>query len=93
MSYMLAGVLIYRDADIRDDYPIRPITRQQLKKGDLLFFPGHVAIYLGNGKYIHSTAHSKSFGVTVNSLNPHDEDYRQDLDELLTECGSIFPAE
>lgn len=90
MAYMLAGVLIWRDADIMPGYPIKKIPVSSLKKGDLIFFPGHVAVYLGEGKYIHSTAAWKAFGVTFNSLNPDDPDYRRDLAEDITECGSLF---
>jgi hypothetical protein len=90
-SYMENGVLIYRDARLVEDYPIRKIKREQLKKGDLLYFPGHVAIYLGHGKYIHSTAYVHTPYVTVNSLCPEDDDYREDLDRSLKACGSLFP--
>ena len=90
MSYMENGVLIYRDAEIVPGYPIHPISREELKKGDLIFFPGHVAMYLGNDRYIHSTAFAKTPYVTINSLNPKDEDYREDLDKKVTACGSVF---
>lgn len=90
MSYMENGVLIYRDAGIMSGYPVRQISREELKKGDLLFFPGHVAMYLGNNRYIHSTAYAQTPCVTINSLNPEDEDYREDLDQKLNACGSLF---
>ena len=90
MSYMENGVLIYRDAEIVPGYPIHPVSREELKKGDLIFFPGHVAMYLGNDRYIHSTAYAKTPYVTINSLNPGDEDYREDLDKKVTACGSLF---
>ncbi len=90
MGYMLAGVLIYRDADIKPDYPLKQIPASALKKGDLIFFPGHVAIYMGEGKYIHSTAHRDAFSLTVNSLDPQDDDYREDLAKGITACGSLF---
>ena len=90
MSYLDNGLLIYRDAQIKEDYPVRPIAREQLKKGDLLFFPGHVAMYLGEGKYIHSTGYEKTPFVTVNSLRAEDPDYRPDLVEKIKECGSVF---
>ena len=91
MSYMENGVLIYRDADMVEGYPIRPISRAELKKGDLIFFPGHVAMYLENNRFIHSTGFAKTPCVTINSLNPEDEDYREDLDKKVIACGSVFP--
>ena len=90
MGYMLSGILIYRDADIKYNYPLRELPVSYIEKGDLIFFPGHVAIYLGDGRYIHSTANEKAFGITVNSLNREDEDYRDDLAKSITRCGTLF---
>ena len=90
MSYLDQGILIYRDADIKEAYPVKRILVEQLKKGDLLFFPGHVAMYLGEGKYIHATGYYQTPYVTINSLKKSDTDYRPDLAENITECGSIF---
>lgn len=90
MSYMENGVLIYRDAHLMEGYPMHPVSRSELKMGDLIFFPGHVAVYLGNGKYIHATAYAETPCVTVNSLNPEDEDYREDLDSKISGYGSLF---
>ncbi|MCD7716834.1 MAG: serine hydrolase [Lachnospiraceae bacterium] len=92
MSYLENGVLIYRDAKIKHGYPIFEIPREKLKPGDLIFFPGHVAIYLGEGRYIHSTGYKKTPYVTINSLNPADEEYRADLAASITACGSVFSA-
>jgi cell wall-associated NlpC family hydrolase len=51
------------------------LTRNELKKGDILFFDtharGHVnhsGIYLGDGKFIHSSS-GKAYGVTISSLD------------------------
>lgn len=90
MAYLLNGVTIYRDAHIRAGFPLREIPRAQMKKGDLLFFPGHVAMYMGTGQYIHSTARNGSDGVVINSLNPKAPDYREDLDKSMNAVGSLF---
>lgn len=94
-AYMKSGVLIYRDASIADGFPVRRISREdalaeRLRKGDLLYFPGHIAMYLGGGKYIHSTAHVGSGGVVINSLREGDADYRADLRESLYAAGGVF---
>lgn len=89
-SYMENGVLIYRDVNILEEYAVREISKEELKPADLIFFPGHVAIYLGEGKFIHSTAYAKTPCVTINSLRPEDEDYREDLANQITACGTIF---
>lgn len=91
MSYLENGVLICRDARVLPDYPVRLIDRSAIQPGDLLFFPGHAAMYLGDGKYIHATARASAACVTVNSLKPQEEDYREDLDQNMTGCGSVFP--
>lgn len=90
MSYYLCGILIYRDAAIVEGYPVREIPISQIKPADLLYFPGHIALYLGDEKYIHSTGNPGSFGCVINSLNPQDCDYRADLAESLTAVGSVF---
>ena len=90
MSYLLNGIVIYRDAKIVEGFPIHEIDRKDMKPGDLMYFPGHVAMYLGESKYIHSTGKAGSDGVAINSLDPKDPDYRPDLPEKLTAVGSYF---
>lgn len=90
MAYMLCGILIYRDANIVEGFPIHEIAREELKKGDLLFFPGHVAMYMGDGLYCHSTAHAGDDGFTLNSLDPASPIYREDLANGITQIGSYF---
>lgn len=90
MAYMLCGILIYRDADIREGFPIHAIDIRDISKGDLLFFPGHVAMYIGGGRYCHSTGRNGDNGFTINSLIPSHPDYREDLKNRITQVGSYF---
>lgn len=90
MAYLLSGICIYRDARLEEGFPIHEIPLDQAKPGDLLYFPGHMAVYLGEGRYIHSTGKAGSDGVCINSLDPDDPDFRPDLREQLEKAGSLF---
>lgn len=87
MVYMENGFIIYRDAELKEEY-MKSIAFKDIKNGDLIFFPGHVAMYIGKGKYIHSNG--KYGGVSINSFNEKDEDYRDDLANSILGIGSIF---
>ncbi len=92
MAYLLCGIKIYRDAAIKPGFPMKAIPVDKMKRGDLVMFKGHVAMYLGGERklYLHSTAKSGSDGVTINSFVPGDELYRQDLHEGILEVASLF---
>ena len=89
-TYMQCGVLIYRDAKLVEGWPMHEIPFEKKQRGDALYFPGHIAMYLGEGRYIHSTGASASGGVVLNSLDPNDPLYREDLVKCLYAVGSIF---
>ena len=90
MSYLLWGIVIFRDARMEPGYPIRPIPLEAIAPADLLYFKGHVAMYLGEGRYIHSTGKAGSDGVVINSLDPAAPDYRPDLAQGILQVGSYF---
>lgn len=89
MAYLINGVVIYRDAKIVEDFPIKQIEMKQIKKGDLLYFPGHIAMYIGDDLYVHSSLGGNE--VSINSLNKIHPQYRQDLATTITAVGSLFP--
>jgi hypothetical protein len=89
-SYLLNGILIYRDAKIVADFPVHEIPKDSMLPGDLMYFPGHIAMYLGDGAYIQSTAKIGNSGVVINSLDPASPYYRADLAESWYASGSIF---
>ncbi len=90
VAYMLNGLIIYRDASIKEGFPVHEIAFEDKKPGDLIFFPGHIAMYLGEDCYVHSTNKKGSDGVVINSLNPAHENYREDLLKSITAVGSVF---
>lgn len=89
MAWMFGGVTLYRDARLVEGYPARPIPPEDCKPADLLYFPGHIALCLGGGAYLHATA--REGRVMVNSLNPEDPRYRADLAGQLLTGGTVFP--
>ncbi|MFT9816052.1 C40 family peptidase [Lysinibacillus sp. NPDC056185] len=91
MAYMLNGVNIYRDAKIVEGFPIKEISLEHIKKGDLLYFPGHMALYIGDNLYVHSSLGGNE--VNINSLDEQHQQYRQDLATSITAVGSLFYGE
>jgi len=89
-SYLLGGIIIFRDAKIQAGFPVREIPKEEMLPGDLMYFPGHIAMYMGNGRYIHSTGKIGNSGVVINSLNTEAADYREDLARSWYASGSIF---
>lgn len=89
MVYALNGIYIHRDSAWLPQSPVRKIADCEKKPGDLLYFPGHIALYLGNGEYIHSTAKDGA-GVTINSMKRGCAGYRADLDRSYLYAGTVF---
>lgn len=89
-AYMQCGVLIYRDAKLVEGWPMHAVPFEAKQPGDALYFPGHIALYLGEGLYLHSTGAAASGGVVYNSLDPQSPLYREDLVKNLYAVGSIF---
>lgn len=102
-AYRKAGISIYRDAELAEGYPVKRISSRlysgeqcaedcrkgRMLPGDLLYFPGHVAMYVGNGEYIHSTVGNECSGVVINSLFEESRYYRRDLYEKLYAVGRV----
>ena len=64
LVYRVHGVQLRRDA--REQFPdpkMKQVERGDLQPGDLLYFGGqrisHVGMYIGDGRFIHSTTHMK----------------------------------
>lgn len=87
-AYLLNGIAIYRNASIQPGYPVHSISFACAMEGDLLYFPGHMALYLGDGNYIHATAREGK--VCINSLEQNSPLYREDLADSFICAGSVF---
>ncbi len=90
MAYMLSGYIIPRDADKQQEY-LKPVDRKDTKAGDLVFFPGHVALCIGDDRYVHATG--REGYVLINSFNPEHLDYREDLDKSCIGAGTLLGME
>jgi len=88
MAYLLNGIIIFRDARIHPDYPVREIPLRRVKPGDLLYFPGHMAMALGEGRFVHASMGQEV--VATASLREGDQNYRGDLAGQLLAAGSVF---
>ena len=84
--YWMSGIIIYRDAEMKAGFLVHPIEKERLLPGDLFYYPGHIALYLGDNCYIHASGTAGK--VVVNSLDPLKENYREDL--ICPQIGSIF---
>lgn len=89
-AYLMNGILIHRDAHMEPAFCMREIPRERLGRGDLIFFKGHVAMYLGEERFVHSTGKDGSDGVVINSFDPAAPDYREDLAKGILQMGSVF---
>jgi len=69
---------------------MKEIPFEDKQPGDLIFFKGHVAMYLGDNEFIHATAHPAAAGVVINSFDPASPAYRGDLLNKIIKTGSIF---
>ena len=89
-AYLLNGIAIYRNSTLQEGYPVREIPMARLGVADLLYFPGHVALYLGMGRYVHATGRAGDDCVTINSLDEACPAYREDLAKGILCAGSVF---
>lgn len=80
LSYYCAGLTLPRDSDQLEQLGVA-VERTHLDPGDLLCFPGHIALSMGGQSYIH--AYGQADGVAINSLDPAADNYLKSLDESL----------
>ena len=63
-------IALYREYGMNLNYPLykegRGVSYDEAKPGDLLYFPGHYALYLGNGQIIHAS--NRRTGVIISGI-------------------------
>ncbi len=70
-AYRFNGLSIWRDADIDRSECLKRIPLTDIKNGDLLFFKGHVAMYVGDGNIIHASASAGKVLIEKFEENEH----------------------
>jgi hypothetical protein len=75
MAYLLNGVIIYRMLPSSRGLRCMKFHLKQQSRAICCFFPGHVAMYLGEGRFVHSTGHTGTEGVILSSLAEEAPDY------------------
>lgn len=82
-AYRFCGADVWRDAKIELSPNLRRIDLDQAKRGDLIFFKGHIAMYLGGGRIIHSSA-------TAGRVVSEKYDDNEILKEIYICAGTLF---
>lgn len=88
MSYLMNGFGIYRDAHLDKSEALYKIDFADKKKGDLIFYEGHVTVYRGDEHFIHASAAPGR--VAVNSFIKGDPDYSEHYANDSIGVGSLF---
>jgi len=84
MAYSINGINLWRDSIPDINYVIR-INRDELKQGDLIYYKGHVTMYIGANEYIHSSA--TLGGVTISSFDKNSPSYYDRLSDGIIMCA------
>ena len=84
MVYTLCGIPLYRDAEFDRRY-VKEIAFEELKPADLIYYNGHVTMYIGEGEYIHSSA--TLGGVKICSFNEEDDNFYPRLKTDIVKCA------
>ena len=79
LCFAMCGVKVLRDTDMQAATIGKPISKSELKRGDLIFWKGHVAFYRGDGTIIHANGHTMSVAI-------------EELDEAIARIGYLYDA-
>lgn len=85
-TFAAFGLALPRDSD-QQEVLGRAVAPSEVQAGDLLFFPGHVAISLGGSRFIHANAHHMRV-----SVDDFGSSYGQALAAKLTSVRRLTEA-
>jgi cell wall-associated NlpC family hydrolase len=77
LCFAMCGIKVLRDTDMQAATIGSPISKEELKRGDLIFWKGHVAFYRGDGMIIHANGHTMSVAIEA-------------LDEAIARIGYLY---
>ena len=84
MAFALSGLGLYRDAEFDARY-VKEISFDELSTCDLIYYNGHVTMYIGGGEYIHSSA--TLGGVKISSFDEKADNYYPRLKSGIVRCA------
>jgi hypothetical protein len=84
--YNLLGVIIPRDAS-QQEKAFEQINLEERAFGDLIFFPGHVGLYIGEDLMLHSNVFHG--GVSVDKVFGPVTAYEKELEEKITSVRRV----
>lgn len=94
-AFAASGVWLPRDSYQQADFT-ETISFEELQPGDLIFFQektrvDHVALYLGEGQYIHSSGTEKGRnGIGIDELSPNSSEIGRNYYLLLHSAGRVM---
>jgi cell wall-associated NlpC family hydrolase len=77
LSMMMAGRNIPRDSDMQANMPGTDLRREDLQRGDLVFWKGHVGLMEDNETLLHSNGHTMSVA-------------RENIDAAIQRIGWLY---
>ena len=96
-AFASVGIWLPRDSYQQEDFT-QPISLEQLQPGDLIFFgtpqkTTHVALYLGEGRYIHSSGKEIGRnGIGIDQLSEHGDQVSRSYYQQLRRAGRVVES-
>ena len=96
-AFASVGIWLPRDSYQQEAFT-QPISLEQLQPGDLIFFgtpqkTTHVALYLGEGRYIHSSGKEIGRnGIGIDQLSEHGDQVSRSYYQQLRRAGRVVES-